>query len=140
MSDDINLDPKTLTDLVDNFTHWKEVAENTKARFEKARDSLVKYFDAVQEVSATITNGDGKAVKVWVVKPENKKIDDQGLAEALGPDLYGMVSKRVVDKDRLEYALSSGKIELDMILPYIQYVPGTAYIRTKPAQEEDASD
>lgn len=98
---------------VERVQELKARAEAASAAFEEAQAHLVKEFQAAGR--KTLRYGSLKATLVERAVP---KYDERGLAKALGAPVWNKITKKVLDKAKLEDAVSNGDIDVNVVAQY----------------------
>lgn len=90
---------------------------------------------ARKSISADVA---GVKVKATYVQGYSTKINEDGLKKALGATRWVKVTKMVVDKKKLEEAMSSGLVDPMVVGQHVQQTPNQPYLRVTESLQEDA--
>lgn len=115
-----------LTAQVHFLAVMKRNLDEAQARYEEVQANLIKELEArgrktlVDEVTRT---------KVTVVTRDIPKYDEKGLAKALGASLWNKITKKTLDKAKLEKAVDEGEIDINVIAQHTTVTPAKPHLR-----------
>lgn len=130
--------PVSVTDAVLPFeiqalAELKALADAALLRFEEQQERVVKLLE--QQGRKSATNG---SVRARLVIGSSTRYDERGLAKALGAPVWNKVTKKVLDKGKLEDAVDKGDIDLNVVAQYATVTPNKPYIRLTPVTADDS--
>jgi len=102
----------------------KTQAEAAQKRYEDEQERFIKEMEALGRKTLT----DGKT-KVTVVERSLTRYDEKGLAKALGASLWNKITKKTLDKVKLEKAVDEGEIDINVVAQHASVVPSKAHLR-----------
>lgn len=121
----LDLEIETLRDL-------KAKAEAAQLLFEEQQERVVKTFEA--QGRKTMKSG---TVKATLVERSLTRYDERGLAKALGAPVWNKVTKRVLDKPKLEDAVDKGEVDINVVAQHATVVPSKPHIRFSAVTPDD---
>lgn len=111
-------------ELVDEIATIKEEIAALEERRRKRQNELVQELRARDETAA-----ESVSFKATLVEPERTVIDEVALADDLSPEQWESISRRVMDKAKLEAAVANGEVDMDIVVAHTEFVPTTPYIK-----------
>lgn len=106
----IKLGGRSLNARIATLQILKRAAESATEAYEEAQAAFVKDLQA--EGRKTIQDG---TLKVTLVERSIPKYDEKGLAKALGAPLWNKITKKTLDKVKLEKAVDEGEIDINVV-------------------------
>jgi hypothetical protein len=98
---------------------------------------IIKEMEAAKR-KTTATEISGINVKVTYVQGYSTKINEDGLKKALGAARWVKVTKMVVDKSKLETAMSNGLIDPIVVGQHVTQSPNKPYLRITESLSDNA--
>lgn len=117
---------------VEILQRLKSEAEAASLRFEEQQATVIKMMEA--QGRKTLKTAEVKATLVERVVP---KYDEHGLRKALGAPMWTKVTKKVLDKVKLEKMVDEGEIDLNVVAQYATVTPSKPYIRFSAVTPDD---
>ena len=113
--------------------HESKVKSDGWDKTRKLRQSAcVELFENLPELEDTteFDYGEGmESYKATCVKSETIKIDEEGLKEKLGSEIWEQVTTSKLDMKKLESLVATGAIASEVIADYSTIVPRTPYVK-----------
>lgn len=117
---------------IQDLKRLKQIAEDAKEAFEEAQALFVKEMEALNR--KTLTNDD---TKVTVVSGSTTKYDERGLAKALGAPLWNKITKKSLDKAKLEDLVNDGTIDINVVAQHATVTPSKPFVRFSAVLPDD---
>lgn len=135
----INLRPLRLVDQ-DEMRLISLLGDFREAQRERGEAEL-RFAEAEARLMTAL--GERKTAKVGshrvtVVRRETTKVDEPKLKKLLGAKLWNKVAKSVLDRGKLESAISTGEVSLDVVASASTIVPSKPYLRLSDDGPEEA--
>jgi hypothetical protein len=109
--------------------------------FEEAQAELVKALHDEGKKTCSATTDTGEKVKGTLVEGTRVIINEPSLKKALGAAKWAKVVKQVLDKERLEAAITMGEVDPNVVAQNSEELPNKPYVRVSGDKiPEDAPD
>jgi hypothetical protein len=82
---------------------------------------------------------DGKQFTATYTQRNTNKIDEKGLRKALSARVYDQYTKKVLDRKKLEVALSDGEVDPTVVARFVEQVPGARFL-TYRVKDDNAAE
>lgn len=106
--------------------------DEAEQRFRDQERKVIEVLQAKNQASAT-----GGGWRAKVVRKTNVKINEESLKKALGADVWRKVTKTVLDKPRLEEAVTNGLVDPVVVAAHSDVVTVKPYVLlTKKGADE----
>lgn len=102
----------------------KTIVERAQEEYEARQAAFIKEMEALNR--KTLTDSD---TKVSVVYRDIPKYDEKGLAKALGAPLWNKITKKTLDKAKLEKLVDEGEIDINVIAQHTTVTPAKPHLR-----------
>lgn len=109
-------------------------AEATRKVFEQ--EALVLDLLETQGVKSTKAG----TWKVTVVRGETAVVNESGLAKALGARAWNKLTKKSLDKGKLEKAIADGEVDVNVVSQYTEMRPRKPFVRISEATDAEAPE
>ena len=106
----------------------KVVRDNADDAYKEAAKTYMAALDA-EGIESLSTVYKGQRITATKVQSSTLKIDEDGLAEAVGPQKWVTISKRVLDRKLLENAVVADKFDPNLLAQHSEEVPRAPYVR-----------
>jgi len=120
----IKLGNKSLNARIANLQLLKQIAERATEAYEEAQADFIKAMEA--EGRKTLRDG---TLKVTLVTRDIPKYDEKGLAKSLGATLWNKITKKTLDKAKLEKAVDEGEIDINVVAQHTTVTPAKPHLR-----------
>jgi hypothetical protein len=80
---------------------------------------VLSEFEENKIKNAVWTDAKGMNSSLTYVKPTRVDIDEEGLAQALTPEVFDRYTVRKLDKAKMEKAMDTGEIDPAVVAPYV---------------------
>jgi hypothetical protein len=114
----------------------KKLKEQADALVKDAELKVVDLMHKMREKSYISTVGELQ-FKATVVHAERIKVDGEGLKATLGTRKFNTVADYKVSQSKLTKAIEDGKIDQEVVAPFLTVQETKPYIRLTEAQEEE---
>lgn len=112
----------------------------TEEAFAEAEAELVKALHDEGKKSCKATADTGETVRGSLVEGTRVIINEPSLKKALGAAKWAKVVKQVLDKERLEAAITMGEVDPNVVAQNSEELPNKPYIRITGDKLPDESD
>jgi hypothetical protein len=112
-----------------------EYAAATERR-QQARDHLVQVLRARGQKTEHVNFGNA-IYRATVVAGERTRIDEAGLAKAIGKRAYNKLTVSRVDPRKVEWAIKNGHLDLEKAAPFISIVPSSAFPKITEVEDDE---
>ena len=95
------------------------------------KDAAAAYLAALADNEMDTMTTEWRDLRIIGTKVQSStlKIDEDGLAEAVGPQKWVTISKRVLDRKLLEDAVVSDRFDPNLLAKHSEEVPRAPYVR-----------
>ena len=107
-----------------------------KASLDEATRRLDVLLNEAQE-SSHVQEYDGHNLIVTIVRPESSSVDEDGLREELGEQVFEKLTKPKLDMAKLNEAVRMGEVDPVKIAKYVKVTKSTPYARATLVPLED---
>lgn len=114
----------SLARQIEDLRSLKVVAEAAQQAYEEAQALFIKEMEAVGRKTLT-----DDTTKVTVVERSIPKYDEKGLAKALGAAMWNKITKKSLDKAKLEKAVDEGEIDINVVAQHTEIAPAKPHLR-----------
>lgn len=114
--------------LLDEYQELKAKADEIQEALEAARDQLVTAMQKLGAKSTSVQLPD-KLVKGTLIEVSRIVINEPALKKKIGAEMWNKVTKRVLDKPKLEAAMALGEVDPNTVASVSEEVPNKPYIR-----------
>lgn len=128
----IKIDKPVLTPSIAMLMRLKEQAEIAQDRYERAQADFIAHLEAEGRKSSQ--DGVHKATMVTRSIP---KYDEKGLAKALGATLWNKITKKTLDKAKLEKAVDEGEIDINVVAQHTTVGEAKPHLRFSAVLPDD---
>jgi hypothetical protein len=106
----------------------KVEAEAASNRVEELQAALIEEMKATGDPTVHTQLG-GEAITGTLVEATRIKVDEAKLAKTLGADLWNKVTKKVLDKEKLEQQIAAGKVNPTDVAAVSEELPNKPYVK-----------
>lgn len=122
-----------LAEALDRLKDLKnQQASVVKAVFEQ-ESLVVDLMDMMGQKSFSRNN-----MRATVVKSETAVVNEVGLAKALGAKTWNKITKKVLDKSKLEKALADGEIDVNVVSQHTEMRPRKPFVRISEVSAQES--
>ena len=121
---------------VSAYVEAKRAAEAAAEQLAKAQHELVELL-ASREQKSIQSDVNGLRMQVTVASAERVRYDEAALKKALGARTFNAVSKRVLDRGRLDQAVAEGKVDITVVAQYATITKSAPYVTLRRVSVED---
>jgi hypothetical protein len=114
----------------------KKTKEQADEMVKSAELKVIELMHKTREKSHITTVGE-LHFKATVVHAERIKVDGEGLKATLGTRKFNTVADYKVSQSKLTKAIEDGKIDQEVVAPFLTVQETKPYIRLTEAQEEE---
>lgn len=125
---------KSAAELLVEQARIKAQIEALQHQAEAVGESLIEALVAEGKKSISVTLDSGDAVKGTLVEPQRVTYDEGRLETAVGPKVWSKVTKRVLDKAKLEAAITMGDVDANVVAACAQVADSKPYVRISGAK------
>lgn len=127
--------------LIIQANHLKAIAEEAQQAYQNAQRELIDLMETYDVPSAgAFEDETGLYYTGTLVKSEVAELDENGLHRSLGPDLWDMITTRIVDKKKLDAHVTTGDITPGMVAKHTLIKPRKPYVRFTVKPKRYATD
>lgn len=90
---------------------------------------IIDHFNHARQKSMTITDHEGTRITGTLVEGSTIELDEVRLKKAIGAPTWNKVTKRVIDKTKLEDAMADGTVDPNVVAQCSNEVPRKPYVR-----------
>ena len=131
-------DKKLLQDKLKEFYESKVKSEGWERTRKLRQSACVELFDGHEEDTTEFDYGViPESYKATCVKSETVKIDEAGLKEKLGEEVWEQITTPKLDMKKLESLVATGDIDPELVAHYSSIVPRTPYIKITKIKSND---
>jgi hypothetical protein len=127
-------------DLLGDMILRVRVAQVDADRYNKALDlakqQLTAFLEMYEIKTEDVELANGETYRVTFVQQQRTTIDEDGIKEALGKKFHS-VSREILDQKKLEAAIESGDIPVDLITPYLGVRKSNPFSKLTRVEAED---
>jgi hypothetical protein len=113
-----------IDDLVETLVAWKHAKADAEEMIAETQAKLMAVMEAQGKSKVTTQRG-----KATVVRPTRLHIDEERLHSHLDEDVWDRITRRVVDKDKLESAVSLDLVDAELVADCTDERPTKPYIK-----------
>lgn len=121
-----------LADEVQHLLRLKLAAEAAEAEYNEAQERFIEQMELVGRKSLK-----DDSTKVTVVTRSIPRYDEKGLAKALGATLWNKVTKKTLDKAKLEKAVDEGEIDINVVAQHTTVGEAKPHLRFSAVLPDD---
>ena len=121
-----------LVPSIQMLARLKAVAEVAQARYEEAQAKFIEHM----EVEGRKTLKDHQT-KVTLVTRSIPKYDEKGLAKAVGATLWNKITKKTLDKAKLEKLVDEGEIDINVVAQHTTVTEAKPHLRFSAVLPDD---
>jgi hypothetical protein len=117
-------DAEVLAERIRDLKVLKTIAERAQEEYEARQAAFIKEMEALDR--KTLRDND---TKVTVVTRDIPRYDEKGLAKALGATLWNKITKKTLDKTKLEKAVDEGEIDINVVAQHTTVSSAKPHLR-----------
>lgn len=120
----------SLQSLVVHASRLKAVVEEAQQAFEAVQEELIEMMESEEVPSVSVVeDSTGLLYTGTVVHSESRVVDEEGLRQAVGSRAWKLVTRRVVDRKKLEAHTAAGDVSADTVAEYTVVKKRQPYVR-----------
>lgn len=135
MQKHMNTDPVTLESEVRRLKMLKTSSDQAAALYKEAQEHVLKLLEQAGRKTAKVDD-----IKITKVQGTSTRIDEKGLAKALGAAMWNKITKKSLDKGKLEDKIERGEIDINVVAQHTTVAENAPYIRLSAALEDEPDD
>lgn len=128
--------PTQYSKIQDKLVRLLEIKQKRAAldeEYSTLENEVIALMDKIGEKTATVSDESG-ALTGTVVRGSTLQINEDGLRKALGAKLWAKVTKRVIDKKKLEAFTVTGEISPMVVAAHSEEKQSKPYVRLSNKQ------
>jgi len=139
----MRITPNEPDPLVLEYLSARAARDQAEEEFRELESRLIKQMEADQRKSYHWAV-DGRPHTLTYVRGVTTKIDEVGLRKALGARNFDRYTRRVLDRQAMEKAMSAGEVDTVTVSRFVTNIPKKAYLnhsaKTEGQQTEEQEE
>lgn len=116
----------TLEDDLMTLARLKQTAKETQEEFEEVQKRVISTLERTGKKSITAND---RNLRGTLVKGSTMVLDDEALKKTLGAKIWNKITKRVLDKEKLEAHIVTGEVDKHLVAQCTTEKDSKPYIR-----------
>jgi hypothetical protein len=110
-----------LEDLINRYQRIEEDFKRAEAKYELTKLEVKNRLRSERYKAKTVDFYADPTKRLRAVYSRNVRVDinEVGLAKALGARVFNRITKKVVDRERLDNEMAVGQIDVDVVRPFL---------------------
>lgn len=125
-----------LGDMIERVRKAQIEADLVNGNLDFAKKQLTAFLEMYEIKTEDVELSNGETYRVTFVQQQRTTVDEDGIKEALGNKFHD-VSREILDQRKLEAAIESGDIPVDLITPYLGVKKSNPFSKLTKVEAED---
>jgi predicted CopG family antitoxin len=124
--------------LIEAYEKARKDLDLAQSRLKGVEAAILDFMEDHQRKTIAVVK-DGKQFTATYTQRNTNKIDEKGLRKALSARVYDQYTKKVLDRKKLEVALSDGEVDPTVVARFVEQVPGARFL-TYRVKDDNAAE
>jgi hypothetical protein len=125
--------------LLREYREARRVADLANERVKRCEERLLEHMEQNREKSIVL-NQNGKRYTATYTQRTTNQINEKGLRKALTAKVYDSFCVKKLDRNKLQLAMSDGRIDPVVVATFVEQVPGAKYLTYREKDESEPED